>query len=74
MLISLKQSIDALQIFGEKTQADKESSKEAEILTTLRDNAFWMPLVRLITLLKPINKAIHMSEDTHSDLGKITIR
>ena len=73
MLMSLKRSMDALQIYGEKTQAKKESSKEAEVLITLKDDAFWMSLTRLILLLKPIDEAIHMSEDSHSDLGKVAI-
>jgi hypothetical protein len=50
-----------------------KKDKDTDIVNTLLDDMFRILLIRLIQFLKLINKAIHMSEDCHADLGKVTI-
>jgi hypothetical protein len=72
MLTSLRRSMDALQSYAEKVATEKD--QDTDIVNTLLCDSFWMSLARLIKLLQPIDEAIRMPEDSHTDLGKVTIR
>lgn len=69
MLSSVLRSQYALMMY-----ADEVSDLKVDLRVTLRSSEFWNYLKRLITILKPINEAISMSEDVKSDIGKVINR
>lgn len=70
MMQSLKRSEAALSRFATRSDiAISDSLKE-----TLQDDIFWSHLGKLLSVFKPINEAIRMSESTTSDISKVLNR
>jgi hypothetical protein len=70
MMQSIKRSEAALS----KLATRNDIALSDTLRMTLQDDIFWSHLGKLLSLFKPINEAIRMSESTASDISKVMNR